>query len=131
MKIEVSNGEIFDKYAIAFIKSLNIKDPDKLKNIYAEKCILEKACEEIEQLYFHNKNEIQKLRNELYIVNMQLWEIEDAIRKKEKMKEFDAEFIRLARSVYIKNDERSLVKRKLNECTNSTIKEEKSYETYN
>ena len=46
-------------------------------------------------------------------VNSELWEIEDKIREKENKKEFDADFIQIARMVYIKNDYRSILKRKI------------------
>ena len=63
-------------------------------------------------------------------VNEALWDIEDRIRLKEKAKAFDAEFIELARSVYIRNDERAEIKRAINEKLGSTLVEEKSYEDY-
>lgn len=46
-------------------------------------------------------------------VNETLWKIEDKIRQKEKDQEFDDEFIKLARSVYINNDKRAEIKRKI------------------
>ena len=55
---------------------------------------------------------------------------EDKIRIKEKNKEFDDEFIELARSVYLNNDRRSETKKELNIMFNSEIIEEKSYEKY-
>jgi hypothetical protein len=69
-------------------------------------------------------------RARLKAVNEALWEIEDRIRVKEKAKAFDAEFIELARSVYVRNDERAASKRDINEKLGSTLVEEKSYEDY-
>ena len=43
---------------------------------------------------------------------------------------FDDEFIQLARSVYIINDERSRIKRKINDVFGSEFVEEKSYPEY-
>jgi hypothetical protein len=63
-------------------------------------------------------------------VNESLWDIEDKIRIKEKEKEFDSEFIELARSVYITNDIRFTLKNKINIITLSKLVEEKSYESY-
>lgn len=57
-------------------------------------------------------------------MNETLWKIEDKIRQKEKEKKFDEEFIELARSVYITNDERAKIKKEVNEITNSHFKEE-------
>ena len=67
---------------------------------------------------------------QLKSINLKLWDIEDKIRIKEKNKEFDNEFIKLARSVYLNNDRRSETKKELNIMLNSEIIEEKSYEKY-
>ena len=45
-------------------------------------------------------------------------------------KQFDEDFIFLARSVYITNDKRFEIKNKINEECGSNFKEEKSYEDY-
>ena len=63
-------------------------------------------------------------------VNERLWVIEDGIRDKERAQAFDAEFIRLARAVYIENDERAAIKRRINSTLGSTLVEEKSYREY-
>ena len=72
----------------------------------------------------------QNLYLKLKKINSSLWKIEDKIRIKESLKEFDEDFIELARSVYKVNDERSLIKREINLKYNSGIVEEKSYEKY-
>ena len=77
-----------------------------------------------------NSYKLDYLIHELKKVNESLWDIEDHIRKKEKCKEFDDEFIQLARSVYITNDKRAEVKNKINTITKSEIIEVKSYEEY-
>ena len=71
-----------------------------------------------------------KIFLQLKSINLTLWDIEDKIRIKEKNKEFDNEFIKLARSVYLNNDRRSETKKELNIMLNSEIIEEKSYEKY-
>jgi hypothetical protein len=63
-------------------------------------------------------------------VNERLWVIEDDIRGKERAQAFDAEFIRLARAVYVENDERAAIKRRINVKLGSSIVEEKSYASY-
>ena len=76
------------------------------------------------------RTDIAAERAALRRVNEALWDIEDRIRLKEKAKAFDAEFIELARSVYIRNDERARVKRAINEKLGSALVEEKSYQDY-
>lgn len=123
MKIEVSIGEIVDKLSILDIKRRKIKDIDKLVNI------------EKEYLYLHeivfgelNVNIVEY--NNLLEINEELWDIEDKIRLKEKSKEFDSNFIELARLVYVTNDIRFEIKNLINHHYGSEFKEEKSYEKY-
>jgi hypothetical protein len=66
----------------------------------------------------------------LYVINDEIWNIEDKIRLKEKNQIFDDEFIDLARSVYIKNDQRAFIKKQINIFSKSNFIEEKSYIEY-
>lgn len=123
MKIEVSNGEIVDKLTILLIKKENIKDKEKLKNIQNE----------INQIEHISNSIITKDSEEfieLYEVNKSLWEIEDNIRRLELRKQFDEEFISVARSVYRNNDKRAEIKRQINQMSGSELVEEKSYKEY-
>jgi hypothetical protein len=124
MKIEVSNGEIVDKLTIIEIKLTNIRNEEKLVNLKAEYAVLNLAVETL-------ISKDHPLYLELLEINKKLWVIEDRIRELEKNKDFGNEFIEVARSVYFTNDLRSEVKRKINELTNSSLIEEKSYEEYN
>jgi hypothetical protein len=123
MKIEISNGEITDKLSILQIKKDNINNENKLKNIIKE-------FNYLYNIVFNDLNIDLNDYNNLLIINKKLWDIEDNIRNKERDKEFDSEFIELARLVYITNDERSEVKKLINLKTNSNFVEEKSYERY-
>lgn len=123
MKIEVSNGEIVDKLTIIEIKLERIKDRTKLTNLRKEYDVLNEAVTSI------ISKEHELYRN-LYKVNCKLWDIEDRIRELEKTSCFDDSFIETARSVYFTNDERSLIKKEINELTGSNLIEEKSYEDY-
>lgn len=125
MIIEVSNGEIIDKISILEIKCLYISDEDKLKHVKKEYEYLVK--EVTQNLDFNFDSE---LYISLYNTNKELWDIEDEIRIKEKNKEYDDEFIRLARSVYITNDKRAKIKNDINKLTKSNFIEQKSYESY-
>jgi hypothetical protein len=128
MKIEVSNGEILDKITILVIKSKMITDPVKLKNINNE---LDELKSFLDVVGYESNVTVNFLVKELQSVNEKLWVIEDKLRDKEKLKEFDDEFIQLARGVYFTNDERARIKKNLNEVTNSKLVEEKSYQKYN
>jgi hypothetical protein len=125
MKIEVSNGEIADKFSILIIKKSKIKDDVKLNNI-------EKEIDSIIPIFLKvvKKKEVHDKYLDLEVVNKELWSIEDDIRECERQKDFGDKFIQLARSVYIKNDQRANIKKEINLLTNSGIVEEKSYESY-
>jgi len=127
MKIEVSNGEILDKITILVIKSKMIADPIKLKNINNELYELKPF---LDVVGYESNVTVNSLVKELQTINEKLWVIEDKLRDKEKSKEFDDEFIQLARGVYFTNDERARIKKNLNEVTNSKFVEEKSYQKY-
>ena len=127
MKVEVSTGELVDKLSILEIKLLNIKDKEKTKNVYKELETLNPYFQDLLDIYgIKIKNLYIKISN----INKTLWNIEDAIRDKEKAEEFDEEFVELARSVYIVNDQRAAVKKEINLLTKSELVEEKSYSDY-
>ena len=124
--IPVSWGELFDKITILQIKIENLHEKNALNNVKTEH-------DQLNAIYNNNflKDEIAiVLFNDLKEINQKLWDIEDKIRDKEKRKKFDKEFIELARNVYFTNDERSRIKRNINETFGSKIIEEKSYSKY-
>jgi len=123
MKIEVSIGEIVDKLSILQIKKEEVKDESKLLNI-------SKEYEYLYDIVFKDMNIQLSDFLELLSVNKKLWIIEDDIRNKERNNEFDDVFIELARAVYVTNDERAEVKKKINLKYGSEFVEEKSYNPY-
>jgi hypothetical protein len=123
MKLEVSNGEIADKLSIIEIKLDKISDPLKLANLQNE-------YEEVNRAMSSILEKTHPLYLQLYEINSRLWVIEDHIRDLERARDFGDDFVKTARSVYFINDERSEVKRKINEITGSKLFEEKSYEEY-
>lgn len=121
--VPISVGELIDKITILEIKKKYMSG-EKMKNVNNE-------LESLQVILHNEKLEVdQNLYLNLKKINSSLWEIEDKIRIKESLKEFDEDFIELARSVYKVNDERSLVKREINLKYNSGIVEEKSYKNY-
>ena len=128
MNINVSTGEVFDKITILELKLLNLKDESKLNNVkkeYTELLFIYEVTD-----YWNKQSELHELVHQLFDVNKKLWEVEDQLRIKEKNKQFDDNFIQLARSVYMYNDQRAALKKQINELTQSELIEEKSYEKY-
>jgi hypothetical protein len=125
MNIEVSHGEIVDKLTILQIKNQNITDPIKLDNIVKEYNYLLSIVENDLGISTESPEYL-----ELLSVNNELWVIEDDIRDKERIKEFDEDFVKLARSVYYTNDVRAKIKKEINLKYSSGFIEEKSYQSY-
>ena len=126
LMIPVSWGELLDKLTILQIKNERIESPGKLANIIKEY----DALDEIRRSRCQPSSELDRLVQELRLVNETLWEVEDAIRECEREKDFNSRFIELARSVYQTNDRRAHLKYLINDLLGSDLIEEKSYEEY-
>ena len=125
-QVPISWGELFDKITILQIKLENLTSKNAFENV-------EQELKKLQSVLTQNgpkTMETIRLEGELRQINQQLWGIEDKIRDKERTNSFDDEFIQLARSVYRTNDERSRIKRKINELLGSELVEEKSYAEY-
>ena len=126
ISVPVSIGELIDKLSILHVKQTKISNQEKLLYINKEFELLYNMS-----AYYLNDLEISKLYRELVEVNSKLWEIEDELRILESKGSFDEVFIQLARKVYFTNDERFLLKNKINDLTNSEVREQKEYVEYN
>jgi hypothetical protein len=126
IKVPISPGELLDKITILRIKSQRMSDAVKLANVRLELDGLQATWNASD----YSRVDIDADVRALLAVNERLWVIEDDIRDKERAKSFDAEFIRLARAVYVENDERAAIKRRINTKLGSSIVEEKSYRGY-
>lgn len=124
--VPVSPGELIDKLTILRIKSQRIRDAAKVANVRTELEALEKTWRASPL----SRIDIAADESALQAVNERLWDIEDRIRDKERARTFDAGFIELARAVYVENDERAAIKKRINLALGSRIVEEKSYASY-
>ena len=127
MKVEipVAIGELFDKISILNVKKSRISDYPSVTTILHELSLLHIIAQKIDRQYFETK-EYKKL----FEVNDTLFVIEDSIRAFEKAKQFDENFIALARRVYLQNDKRAKIKSTINLIYNSDITEVKTYQKY-
>ena len=124
--IPVSWGELFDRKTILQIKLKKLQTKSALKNVKKEYTQLSTIFNK----NFSKNSNAKKHMLDLKKINQKLWDIEDLIRDKERNKAFDKDFIKLARSVYFTNDDRSRIKRTINETFGSELIEEKSYAKY-
>lgn len=124
--IPVSWGELIDRLTILEIKSERLGDATARGNVAREIAMLSPVT----HVAIAEDANIAALKSALKSINEALWEIENEIRAREAHQQFDAEFIRLARSVYRNNDERGRLKREINRLLASEIVEEKQYTNY-
>lgn len=119
VEVPVSVGELVDKITILEIKLDHAQDPNQKKNIKKELTMLNKKLSKINYPTFYYES--------LKSINMRLWDVEDLIRKQEKLGEFDKDFILYARMIYMYNDTRAEIKKEINKITASEIIEEKIF----
>jgi nicotinamide riboside kinase len=120
-----SVGELLDKVSILNIKRVMISDTEKLTMVKDE---LQELMD-VAHPFLQNK-EVEEIYDLLLMVNKNLWDVEDVLRKMEADKKFDEEFIAKARSVYFLNDRRFELKNKINNVMGSRINEVKQYVQY-
>jgi len=124
--VPISPGELLDKITILRIKSARIVDEAKLANVHRELSRLQASRVAV----LGADADLAVEETALERVNAELWDIEDRIREHEAQQRFDADFIQLARAVYLRNDERAALKRRINLKLQSALIEEKSYRPY-
>jgi hypothetical protein len=117
----ISLGELIDKITILELKLEFLTDSKKLENVNIELTHLNNTLNEL------TIPDIVVERDALKLVNRRLWHIENFKRECEKKQTFGEDFIDNARQVYLRNDLRAEIKRRINEMAGSTIIEEKSY----
>jgi len=125
IQIPISIGELLDKLSILTIKSFKILDKEKARMVRNELRLLSPLADK-----YMSDPKTEDLYTDLLTVNISLWDIEDRIREYEKMQLFDDGFIQLARRVYQVNDERFIIKNKINELHGAGIQEVKQYVDY-
>ncbi len=124
--VPLSPGELLDKITILRIKQARIVDAAKLANVRLELELLEQTWRDSGAAAYDTALDEHALQS----LNERLWDIEDRLRDKEAHHSFDRDFIELARSVYVSNDERAAIKKRINLQLGSRIAEEKSYRQY-
>jgi Skp family chaperone for outer membrane proteins len=124
--IAVSWGELIDKITILEIKEQRLASPVAVEHVRNELAALTRVLAELKP----RPAELDALKRDLKAINEALWDIENRTRAKEAAKVFDQEFIELTRSVYLNNDNRAGIKRRINELLNSGLVEEKQYTPY-
>ena len=126
ISVPISPGELLDKITILRIKSARMSDAAKLVNVRHELRLLEQLW----RTALPPGVDLASEAGALEAVNGKLWDVEDLLRDQEAEKRFDANFIELARAVYVSNDERAAIKKRINVKLGSALVEENSYRSY-
>ena len=124
--VEVSIGELMDKISILDIKKEKIAYKESIAHIDYEYKVLKKEYDN----KVKSDIKLEELYTELKNINLNLWEIEDKKRLCEKKSDFGESFIKLSREIHFMNDKRADIKLKINNHTNSKVKEIKKYTKY-
>ena len=123
VEIPVAVGDLIDRISILEIKLERIADEEKLAHVRREHALLTARRDAA----VPSSAALDVLSGRIAAVNRALWEIEDDLRAMEGAGDFGADFVEKARAVYRTNDERSRLKRRIDEITGSALSERKSY----
>lgn len=119
--IQVSVGEIIDKYSILELKKKYITDPNKINEIQKEMDILDKKVPKNSEFY-----------KQLVYINEQIWLDTDKIKKIKYDPDIDNNiFAKLSNDIFENNQKRFRLKNYFNILEKSDIKECKSYNNNN
>ena len=120
MKVEVSIGEVIDKFSILELKKNKIQDETKVQEIQKELDVLN-VCN-------HYKNEYSFFYRLLMYVNGEIWTMTDTI-KTLNWEDEPQIFSKISNQIFEFNQKRFRIKNWFNLMVNSNIKEQKSYTT--
>ena len=117
--IPVAWGEVFDKLTILDIKLLHLRSPSQQQSLQSERQAIEQAIGPRSRF----PPGLDALVDALRALNQQLWHVEEGKRRCEREQCFDVHFVQLAREVYLKNDQRAVIKRQINDLLGSGLRE--------
>jgi hypothetical protein len=119
-KVEVSWGELLDKYSILVIKLRFIQNAPAQLNIQKEMSFLE-----LEAAVCLSNENVKQVFNNLLQVNQDIWKGMDRIFEIGENESDD--YLNIVRHVTALNKRRSYLKKEIDEICNSDFSEEKSY----
>ncbi len=123
-RVQVSWGELLDKVSILEIKAERITSAAARGNVRRE---MKHLRSEVVAVAPTLPIAVQRKRDALRAVNQKLWDLEDTVRACEAESRFGEPFVEAARKIYALNDERSRLKRQINELMQSDFVEEKQH----
>ena len=119
MKIEVSVGDVVDKYSILELKNKYITDENK-------KIEIQKEINELKECKVYIDNNLFYY-NLLFYINNKIWDLTDLIKKTSL--DDNVTFSVISKQIFDYNQKRFRIKKIFNNLTDSSIKEQKSYDS--
>lgn len=119
-RVEVSNGELLDKWTILQIKLERLKDVHQLDNVTRELASLES---EVNLVSLNEK--VMTIRGSLFSINLDIWDLMEKIYLKGNSS--DAEYLQLTLEITILNQKRAFAKKAIDIESRSLLSESKSF----
>ena len=116
--VEVSHGEIVDKWTILEIKSVRLLDAEQLKNVKRE---MNAMSPSIQQFIGY----ILKLHKDLFETNLKIWNLMDELYKINES--YGIQYVKITIEITRLNQKRSFIKKEIDNFCNSDFSEAKSY----
>lgn len=118
-----SAGDLLDRITILRIKEYHTRSMgSKHRLVWDEMERLEECGRDL-----LNDDRLLVIYRDLWQVNADLWIIEDKVRAHVAADDYGNGYVSWAKQVPVKNDQRALLKRQINEITGSTIVEVKTH----
>jgi hypothetical protein len=119
-KIEISNGELADKWTIIQIKISMLNNPDQLQDLTQEASCLKPFVIELSR-----ENKVDLLIEELKDTNQIIWNLMEKIY--ELHLKMNTEYVELTLNITRLNQKRAFLKREIDILSKSNLKEAKSF----
>lgn len=121
-KIEVSNGELLDRWSVLVIKANQLSRDGQLATIQAS---MQEIAQEVDALL--PQPGVSSLLDALTKINEAIWQGMDELEALETDEDAGVAYARVARMVTRWNRERALCKREIDRLTESRLREVKGY----
>lgn len=122
LTLEVSAGELIDRITILELKLRRL--PSACRPALRRELTLARGTRD---RAIAASRPVRELTQALCDVNRELWDLEEELRECESGGRFGKHFVALARRVYLVNDRRAALKRRLDQVLRSSVREHKSH----
>ena len=119
-QVEISNGELADKWTIIEIKTALLSNPDQLHNLSIEASCLKPAVMQLQE-----NDKVQVLISELKETNLIIWHLMEKLYKLHS--QVSSDYIESTIKITDQNQRRAFLKKEIDTLSQSTFTEAKSF----